>query len=103
MFRQWPALRRRQDPVLGRVPLVPVFSLVVRIPVGSEVLAGLDDKCGIAIIFRYAFSSTAGYRGERIIRYIPLEHCVRLPPSFSVYGLCGEFSVLEISFFVRVL
>ncbi len=72
---------------MGRVPLVSVFSLVVRIHVGSEVLAGLDDKRGIAVNFRYEFSSSAGYRGERIIRYVNLEYCVRLPPPFPVWGI----------------
>ena len=69
---------------------------------GSKVLAGLNDKCGIELNFRYEFSSNAGYRGKRIGWHAPFEHCVRLPPPFLVYDLCGEFSVSEISFFIRV-
>ena len=66
-------------------------------------LAGLNDKCGIEFNFRCDFSSNAGYRGERIGWHAPFEHCVRLPSPFLVYDLCGEFSVSEMSFFIRVL
>ena len=66
-------------------------------------LAGLNDKCGIEFNFRCEFSSTAGHRGKRIGWHAPFEHCVHMPSPFLVYDLCGEFSVSEMCFFIRVL
>ncbi len=62
-------------------------------------LTGLYDKCVIEFNLSDEFSGNAGFRGKRINRHGPIEYCVRRPPPFPVYGLCGELSVSEISFF----
>ncbi len=76
-----------------------VCSRVVRILVRSRVLTCLYDKCVIKFNLSDEFSGNVGFRWKRISRHGPVEYCVRRPPPFPLYGLCGEFSVSEISFF----